>query len=644
MRIQGNTLIIEQSDDPPSAFVDFKNSGVMGTTSGQLYVRYSPGHYTSALIVDIDNCDVGVVYPETVTFDIGAKPVISNSVTGSNLLFVPKEKGIDGNTLTVYADSSGNPTNGGTWQSKYTEATVLKTPTASNPNNLELLGYVNDNIKVDTDFVNVTEPYPGAVTLAPGKRIYNAGGVIANINIKNNSTDYFNKAVFSRCHYQNWQWFYYQPMGDNYWMRTTYAYPNYSSSVAPLYDTIMESVIGRCYKGKVVNRDNITKSGSWTNAEISSLGLEIAFTSTQNDYFTVDVPEWTERIEILFYNSTSSGANTAISWGDDTTDDLEVTAYDTISEGTGLQIVTVANRFSKTSGRSIKVLHDDTSGTLRVCGVRFYSLSEFGNPAEADNGVSIGNDLIDTVDLANDSKPTRFGVDGYSYTIGYRSSTTDVAIEIADSGGTKNWLGGGSHLEETSGNYPYRYNSGEYTTGPLLTVDGVSKGAIYDIAANPLGTVYYGSDIQIYSDGYSDGPWTTNPDVIWQTNLYETGYRTKLIITANEIVELGQIHPVMLPYDETDSLQPTDVIDSELVVHNADSTFSEDGIRSFAVQYKDAGFVIGVTATYATNSSFWQDKGTYDKFYTLDKRTNTTLQAGESITIEGGISAKITGF
>lgn len=333
------------------------------------------------------------------------------------------------------------------------------------------------------------------------------------------------------------------------WIRVDFHCPKDNFTSYPKYSVVDQIFYGVVRPGLVFFAGygtDFTESGTWSNDGAHSWTYKS--NSTQTNYLEVLIPAGYNRIQLLSYNvSGGNGALLNIAWDDASTTGLDVTAYDSGDNGTGVRDVVVATNASPDGIKKLRITHNDSSGTARIIGLRCWDTDSIADPTitrSGDADAFLGNDFVDTY---GDAALYRVATD--CTLIGIRQVAYEFAVRLAPTGNPVKWVGGDQHFG--SGQATYTYHSGEYPDGPELFVDGSSVGGVFAMNRNELQT---GDEIFMHSTGWADydeagDEDATEPDLTWTTSIDRSGIIFSVSILFNEDSDIGSAYsPMLSPY------------------------------------------------------------------------------------------------
>jgi hypothetical protein len=358
-------------------------------------------------------------------------------------------------------------------------------------------------------------------------------------------------------------WFAYVPSDNEgkYWTRYTFSPPHLSYL---MYSYIKQIDYGVVRPGinlirGVTGWSEHAANGTASNWDTDSAsGWNYYSTATVNRYILATIPSGYNAILIGFYNVTDA-ATCAISWDDDSTTGLDVIAYDSGIYNNGASWVSIAANSGADGNKKLKIKQTETGVTLRIIGIRAYNTTATGDPSTAVAGIATGHDIVmnmpqSSANNATGAYQTECALDLTTKNI---TSVPWAAIEFAiksNATGVARKFTGSAHY--AAGSAQLLYNTGDYTTGPVVFVDGVSVNPLYDTVNNPVGALRTGAMIVIsytgwidWDEGGSRSSSLYEPDIAVCYTLTPTGLEVSVGIVFNSATDLDSSaeYSVMLP-------------------------------------------------------------------------------------------------
>jgi hypothetical protein len=420
-------------------------------------------------------------------------------------------------------------------------------------------------------------------------------------------------AVFVRDMGNAAKWFAFWPLNDGStnWARVVIGAPNYASATEDYacLGTILTGPVRDSEIYRVGDTDRgVAVSSAWSQSSANT--ATYYWTATQNNYMEFTVPSGHDRVEAVFYNVASSGGTASFSYdnGGYITTGLDVTTYDTGSNGTGVTTV-VVDSGGYSDGYTFRVTQDTTT-SLRLVYVRTWDTDSTGTPStvHGTDGLFLGNDVRHTFTTGNEELP----VSSESYTLHRYLSAEEFAIFWSEDGGTKDWTGASAHM--VGSDHDYTYAGGEYTTGPDLFVDGTATDSLYH-SNNPTGTVLTGGSILLRSKGSPGSGWSANPPTItWEYDVSRSGLIWNIAILFNSASDVSTFYNAMFSNANTYAVDKIRFTPEEAYVNWAVG-LDYNGCQTYQVRFDDASCIVNVF-TSGKNDNIWTYDGTtYIKVY-----------------------------
>lgn len=342
------------------------------------------------------------------------------------------------------------------------------------------------------------------------------------------------------------EWTIYIPADDAYYYSAIRLGTPYADDAYLPNFTILSMAYGKIRNGHrasaydYATESTLSVTGSWSQTADRGDGDWYTIKSASGT-LTYNVPANHNEIHVTILRAPALANNViTFAWSDDSTTGLLKTDLTGMDTGVSDVVVTTTADGSK----DLKIT--SSSASAEIIGITSYDTDSIGDIAsDADdglayyigdygNGYSLGQiaiansadtSLVALADLANPARAYEF------------------AVQWCPAGGTPDWTGGNTHYLSTDSEYVM---GAEYTSGPELVVDGVSKSYTYDNTTNPRGQIYSGDRIVIQSTGYINQSTAINPNMSFVYLAEPTGLTVVGSIIWNEAVEFSVAYTPMM--------------------------------------------------------------------------------------------------
>ncbi len=300
------------------------------------------------------------------------------------------------------------------------------------------------------------------------------------------------------------QYFVFQKLADGRYVRYTLEVPvgatADSGGAYTDFFPVAKVDVGTVRPGKWQNytrRSGI--GGTWS--AVPDNGWDF-YAATENEYLEWDIPDGHNRIH-LFTKNRSTYGTLGISWDDDTTTGLDLTAVDTSETPGGVGINGVREYVlattSTATSRTLKV-KVTSAAACYLAGIHSFDTDGTGDPSTVNGSDSLaeGHDFVDILDHTDTLfKCTNLPVGSDMVNIG-SDNIIGFAIIWAPNGEVDSVTATGSaHYNVSTNDAPLTMFA-----GPELFVGGATKGSMASIADIPLGEIHTDNRISIDMTGY----------------------------------------------------------------------------------------------------------------------------------------------
>ena len=322
------------------------------------------------------------------------------------------------------------------------------------------------------------------------------------------------------------KWYAYVPDRQSGWYaRYEFVKPLTVGTYSP-HCTLGGIFYGKVHPGQCITKGGWTENGSWSDDTNYNEWI-VRQTSAQNAYIETVIPEGHNRISVVAVVRTSNAAAVGFTWNGQAASDFDISSYTLSGTANRITEIVVATNAQPDGTKKFRITKTDaTSNAARIIAIRSWNTSTTGDPATL-NGSSLwlGHDMVDLCDGVFGAGYRCYRVQASindAYIISPTDATDDFAITTGPDGGTTRFTGGQNHYDAAT-NYVYTFNSGEYTNGPVICVDGTASYGVWDNSNNPIRKVHTGNLISITSRGVANWSSGNKPAVAVQYALTDNG-------------------------------------------------------------------------------------------------------------------------